>query len=154
MRIPAIAWLGVGLLCAMPEAAQQGSPAPSATQLRRLEPVGLLDTYWRLVAVGDATPTDQPGSREPHIIFHGPGAEVTGTDGCNSIRASYTQDGASLKIGVVMGTLITCPIADRLDRRFRESLVMTRGWKIVDTELTLLDADGKPLARLAARLDR
>ena len=155
MKLLAMAWLGVALMCARPDAVQQGSPEPSTTQLRRLEPAGLQDTYWRLVAVGDdLAPTDQPGSREPHIIFHAAGGSVTGSDGCNSIRASYTQDGENVKIGVVMGTLINCPIPDRLDRRFRESLVIARSWKIVDDELTLFDADHKPLARFAARLVR
>jgi heat shock protein HslJ len=154
MKLLVMAWVGAALVCARPFAAQQGSPEPSATQLRRLEPVGLQDTYWKVVAVGELTPADLPGGREPHIIFHAAGGSATGTDGCNSFRASYTQDGANLKIGVVMGTLINCQIPDRLDRRFRESLVLARGWKIVDTELTLFDDDDKPLARFAARLDR
>jgi heat shock protein HslJ len=154
MKLLVMACVGATLMCARPVAVQQGSPEPSPTQLRRLEPVGLQDTYWKLAAVGESTPADLPGGREPHIIFHAAGGSVTGTDGCNSLRASYTLDGAALKIGVVMGTLINCQIPDRLDRRFRESLVMTRGWKIADTELTLLDDHDRPLARFAARLDR
>lgn len=154
MKLLVIAGLGVALVCARPVAAQQGSTEPSTAQLRRPDPVGLQDTYWKLLAVSDLTPTDQPGGREPHIIFHTTGGSVTGTDGCNSIRASYTEDGATVKIGVMMGTLISCSVPDRLDRRFRESLVMTRGWKIVDDELTLFDDDNKPLARFAARRDR
>jgi heat shock protein HslJ len=53
-----------------------------------------------------------------------------------------------------MGTLMACPIADRLDRRFREALVIARAWKVAENELTLLDADGRVLARFAPRLDR
>jgi heat shock protein HslJ len=155
MKLLVTVGICVGLAGASLAAVQQGSTESSATQLRPPDPPRLQDTYWKLVAVGDSTPADQPGGREPHIIFHTTGGSLTGNDGCNSIRATYTQDGANVKIGVViMGTLINCPILDRLDRRFRESLVMTRGWTIVDSELTLLDEDDKPLARFVARVDR
>jgi heat shock protein HslJ len=53
-----------------------------------------------------------------------------------------------------MGTLMACPVPDRLDRRFREALVIARSWRISDGELTLLDADGTVLARFDPRLER
>ena len=50
-----------------------------------------------------------------------------------------------------MGTLMACPIPDRLDRRFREALVITRSWKVTDGELALLDENGTAGAVRATR---
>jgi heat shock protein HslJ len=49
---------------------------------------------------------------------------------------------------------MACPIPDRLDRRFREALVITRSWKVADGELTLLDENGAVVARFERRVDR
>jgi heat shock protein HslJ len=131
---------------------QQGSPAQSVPRAQT-ELVPLVNTYWKLVGLADVKTVEQPGAREPHVVFNASGA-VTGSDGCNSIRASYASSRDSLKIGVLMGTLAACSLPDRLDRRFREALVITRSWKIADGELTLLDENGTILARLEARQDR
>ena len=153
MNILALVLLGAVMVGEGSGPEQQGTPTQSAPR-SRTEQVPLLDTYWKLVALADLKPTDQPGSREPHVVFHTAGGAVTGSDGCNSIRATYTLDGESLKIGVLMGTLMACPVPDRLDRRFREALVIARSWRISDGKLTLLDADGTVLARFDPRLDR
>jgi heat shock protein HslJ len=94
-----------------------------------------------------------PGAREPHLVFHA-GGSVTGSDGCNSIRTGYTVNGDAMKFSALMGTLINCTLPENLDRKFREVLVITTSWKIVDGELRLLGDAGTVLARFEPRFDR
>jgi putative lipoprotein len=141
----------VVILHASPAAGQRGSLAQSAPR-GQAEPNALLEVYWKLLAVGDLKPGSPAGSREPHVVFH-PAGGVTGSDGCNTINGGYTLAGESLKLGP-LGTLMACPIPDRLDRRFREALVITRSWKVADGELTLLDENGAVVARFERRVDR
>jgi heat shock protein HslJ len=153
MRILALALVGAiftGPLEPGPE--QQGSPA-QAVPGGQTGQVPLVGTYWRLVGLADLKAVDQPGTREPHVIFHAAGS-ITGSDGCNTFRGGYTLSQESLKVGVQVATLASCALPDRLDRRFRELLVITRSWKIAEGVLTLLDDRGATLARFEARLDR
>lgn len=151
-----MAALGVLVLAAPPLATglpdQQGTPVQGIAQ-GPADPQALVGPYWKLVAVGQAMPASSPGDRQPHLQFH-PGGTVTGWDGCNTIRATYVVSEDALKFGVLMGTLMTCPVPEKLDRHLREALVITRGWKLANGQLTLLDEAGDVLARFEARLDR
>ena len=50
-----------------------------------------------------------------------------------------------------MTTKMACP-AMELERRFLEALQSTARWRIASGALELLDASGKPLARLGSAL--
>ncbi len=106
-------------------------------------------TRWRLVSVGDIAIPAESGPREAHLVFH-PGGSVTGSDGCNSLRGAYTVNGDTLTVKGVMGTLMACTLQDEYDRRFREALMATRGWRATTGELTLLDEEDQPIVRLEA----
>lgn len=148
-----LAMLGaVATTLAVPRTEQQGTPAQSVPSAQP-EPGALLEVYWKLVSVADVKAVAQPGGREPHIVFRAMDS-VTGSDGCNTINGSYTLSGESLKLGPLMGTLMSCATTDRLDRRFREALIDTRSWKITNGELLLLDENSKVLARLERRVDQ
>jgi heat shock protein HslJ len=125
---------------------QGGVPAPPL-------PDALVGPYWTLVAVDAYRPHHSPGERLPHLEFYA-GGNVAGWDGCNSVRSTYTVSDDRLKFGVLIGTLKTCTVPDKLDRRLREALVVTRRWRIADGELTLLDDAGTMLARFEADVSR
>ena len=129
-----------------PSAPVQAAPAQSAS-------VPLLGTHWKLTALGDLEPANRPEGREPHLVFHAQGS-VTGHDSCNSMRGGYTSNGESLTFTNFMGTLMACPDQDKLDRRFRDALGLTRKWKIEKNALTLLDDKGTALARFEAQPGR
>jgi putative lipoprotein len=153
MTILALALWGAIFMVPSGGPEQQGSPAQSEPRAQAQQ-AALVGTYWKLVGLADVKTLDLPGAREPHLVFHASGS-VTGSDGCNSIRSGYTWSKESLKlVAIMMGTLVACTLPERLDRRFREALVITRSWKITDGELTLLDEQGAVLARFEARLDR
>lgn len=106
-------------------------------------------TRWRLVSVGDTVIPGDGGSREAYVVFY-PGGSVKGSDGCNGFNTSYTVDGDTLTLKGILGTLMACNLPDQYDRRFREALMATRGWRATAEELTLLDEDGNPLAQLVS----
>jgi copper homeostasis protein (lipoprotein) len=139
----------IGAFQQPPEKPSAPVQAPSA----RTAAVPLLETHWTLTALGDLKPTRRPEGREPHLVFHAAGS-VTGHDGCNALRGGYTSTGDSLTFTNSLGTLMTCPDQDKLDRRFRDALGLTRTWKIAGQALTLFDAKGAALARFEAQLDR
>ncbi|MGE3889913.1 MAG: META domain-containing protein [Vicinamibacterales bacterium] len=124
---------------AVPAATQPGTGAP-----------GLESAYWRLTHLGEDEVTFQKNIREPHLVFNA-GGTVTGADGCNSLRGSYTVKDNTFSLGPLMGTLMSCPnLPDKLDTRFREALGNAKKWKTTATELTLLDDKDTVLARFEA----
>jgi heat shock protein HslJ len=135
---------------------QQPAPPPTAPAQaapNQTAPVPLVGTHWTLVALGDLKPTPpQSGAREPHLVF-GVGGSLTGHDGCNALRGGYKAGHDTLSFTNFMGTLMACPGADQVDRRFRDALAATRTWKITEGALTLIDEKGAAVARLEARPD-
>jgi heat shock protein HslJ len=77
-------------------------------------------------------------------------ARAQGTGGCNNFNGGYQQGGATLVIGPLASTMKACPpaIMDQ-EGRFHEALGATRGYRIEQGLLYLLDGDGKPLMRLS-----
>jgi heat shock protein HslJ len=124
---------------AAPAAAQPGPAAP-----------GLESAYWRLTHLGEDEATFQKNIRQPHLVFNA-GGTLTGADGCNTMRGSYTVKDDTLSFGPLMGTLMACPsLPDKLDSRFKEALGNTKKWKATATELTLLDDKDAVVARFEA----
>jgi len=158
MKLLAILLVGGVVSAAAPQAggAQQPPPAtpdrpaaPAAAQPGSSVP-GLESAYWRLTHLGDEEATFQKTIREPHLVFN-TGGTVTGADGCNTLRGSYTAKDNTLSFGPLMGTLMACPnLPDKLDSRFKEALGNTRKWKASATELTLLGDEDTVLARFEA----
>lgn len=149
MMLTALLAAAIGALQQPPEkpsAPVQAAPAQTAS-------VPLLETHWKLTALGDLEPANRPEGREPHLEFYR-GGTVNGHDGCNALRGGYTPNGDSLTFNSFMGTLMACPDQDKLDRRFRDALGLTRKWKIEKNALTLLDDKGTALARFEAQPSR
>jgi heat shock protein HslJ len=129
-------------------AVQGASTAPAAQ--RAADAPGLDSAYWRLTHLGEGEAAFAKNTREPHLVF-GAGGTVTGADGCNTLRGSYTAKDDTLSFGPLMGTLMACPqLPDKLDNRFREALGNTKKWKATATELTLLDDKDAVVARFEA----
>jgi heat shock protein HslJ len=72
---------------------------------------------------------------------------VSGSSGCNRFDASYTLDGARLRLGELRATRMACPgTGDEVERAFTAALGQVAAWR-VDDELVLLDADDAELLR-------
>jgi len=76
---------------------------------------------------------------------------LSGHSGCNTYRASYTQDGDSLTIGKdIASTKIACPsLLSAVERAYLSRLPRVRSFSRSGSTLTLKDADGKTLLAYA-----
>lgn len=110
---------------------------------------GLENTYWKLVGL-EGTPL-APTQREAHIILRPAERRVSGSGGCNGIGGGYKLDGDRLSFGQMIRTMMACPTGMDIESAFLAALGKTRGAKVSGQELTLLDAEGRPLARFEAQ---
>lgn len=108
-----------------------------------------------LVGCGDDEPASSSSSFEgiPWVLETGPSAtfsdgRVSGSAGCNTFTASYTQDGSALEIDAIATTLMGCPPpADKLEREYVDALERVAQWRVEGDELVLADGDGEELLR-------
>ncbi|MDH4185726.1 MAG: META domain-containing protein [Nitrospira sp.] len=121
-----------------------------AADLREGSPsvtIGSEGIEWRLVEVGGEPVSPLANEKQPYIMFDPAQKRATGFAGCNNSFGSYELDGASLKFGSVGSTRRACPDMETgLETEFFKALEKTRGWKIRDGNLLLLE-DEKVLAR-------
>ena len=108
---------------------------------------GLRERDWTLVWVSgfESMPS---GVATPTIRF-GADGRMTGNAGCNRASAGYTAEGDRLTFDAVMSTKRACvdPQGNALERAYLDALEATRGYRIADGQLELLDASGNVVAR-------
>ena len=112
----------------------------------------LSNTYWRLTRVAGIDVRTVADTREPFLLLTGSEHTVEGFGGCNNLQGSYRRDQKSLVFSVRAATRLSCSNLTTLERRFIAALNHTRSTRIDKDRLTLLNADGQPLARFRARL--
>ncbi|MCX5518697.1 YbaY family lipoprotein [Kaistia defluvii] len=77
------------------------------------------------------------------------GGKISGSGGCNRYFGTVTVESGKIKVGPLGATQMACvPAQMDQERKFLDALSSTRGYRIEGSKLTLLDANGKPLARL------
>jgi putative lipoprotein len=77
------------------------------------------------------------------------GGEATGSGGCNSFRASWSLEGEAFRFGPIAATRRACPPPQmEQETRFFAALEATRGARVEDGALVLLDAAGATVLRL------
>ncbi len=134
------------------QAARDPAPAPAATAptAAASETTGMSQAdegNWKFVEVGGiAVPDDVTATMRLHE------GHASGKAGCNAYNASYeTGAGGHMKFGHAMSTKMACMTptgAMRVERGVFAALRHTARIKHQGDSLILLDASGKPLARL------
>jgi copper homeostasis protein (lipoprotein) len=124
--------------------AEQDCYTPLAT-------ASLVNTYWKLVRLGDTAATVGEGQREPHFVLHIDGQRVASSGGCNRLMGSYSVEGDRLTFGPLAGTRLACPEGMEQEHAFHEALGTTATWRITGERLELFDAAGKSLAQFESR---
>jgi putative lipoprotein len=118
-----------------------------------------------LFAVGACTPVVEPadtmalaGSEwgfadaTDRFVQFGSDTKVGGSGGCNTFGGSYSQNGATLRIGPLAVTRMACPEPIMSNESaFLADLEQTRSADISFLTLVLKDADGGVLATLQRR---
>lgn len=110
----------------------------------------LTGTRWALVALGDKTVTVSEGGREAYIALNPVESSVVGHAGCNRISSTYKLHDAQLSFGEVIATRMFCQDMPT-ETALLAAMKTTAAWRISGSQLELLDAQQKSLARFEAR---
>ncbi len=121
------------------------APTASPLQLRR----------WKLLAYRDREDRIVPALAQPDMTLRFDGASHLSGRACDEYRAGFTREGRSLVIeGPVAGTRFGCPASDAATRQaedYLRALTQIDSYRVDDSSLLLRDADGRMLARFAAK---
>jgi hypothetical protein len=72
-------------------------------------PAPLLNTYWKLVQLGDGPHVSAYDNQpEPHLVLETGSGRFHGAGGCNRLRGNYSLDGRWLRFSAVGGTRMAC----------------------------------------------
>jgi heat shock protein HslJ len=86
--------------------------------------------------------------QQPFILFDAAKTQASGYAGCNRFFGGYELNGKVLKFGPIGATKRACSdLEEGVETEFFKALDATRGWRIVDGTLELLNGD-LVLARL------
>ena len=110
----------------------------------------LTGTSWWVEDIGGAGVVDRSRST---VEFFEPG-RVAGSTGCNRYTGGYEREGATLKFGVLAGTMMACPEAlMNQEQRFHEAMGQVAAWRIDPRTdlLHLLDESGATVIRASRR---
>lgn len=132
-------------------AACAGDVTPTTPAAPARSTASLLNTYWKLMQLGDQVVTTPEGAREIHFVLHSENQRVAGFSGCNQMMGSYVLDGAKLRFEQMAGTMMACVPDMELERSFLAMFPQVAGWEISGETLRLLDANGKTLGTFESR---
>ena len=131
-------------------ACNSNEPQPSAPTGSDEVTFELAGTRWALMQLGDKTVTVSEGGREAYIWLNSTDGSVVGHAGCNRLSTNYKQTDAQLSFGDVITTRMFCPDMP-IETALLEVMKATAGWRITGSQLELLNAQQKPIARFEAR---
>ncbi|HEY4011097.1 MAG TPA: META domain-containing protein [Acidobacteriaceae bacterium] len=106
-------------------------------------------THWKLISVGD-TKIPATTVREPFLELDPATHRMSGTGGCNQFTGSYELEGDHLRFSQTAATRMACAGGMDTDDALLKALDNTREWKVSGHRLSLLDADGRVVARFTA----
>lgn len=122
----------------------------AGTSTAASERLPLENAYWVFAeAAGQPVTMPAGASQEPSLRFDAQRMQLSGTGGCNRLFGPYTQKGQALQLQVAT-TRMYCQGADDTERRILQALNQTRQFQTDSQQLTLMDAQGKVVARLRA----
>ncbi|QXZ08578.1 META domain-containing protein [Comamonas sp. Y33R10-2] len=146
----------LGALCmlwALTGCTAEGNPLKgmSEAQAMAAEPAPLLNTYWKLVQMGDGSHVSAYDNQpEPHLVLESGTGRFHGAGGCNRLRGSYSLDGRWLRLPVTTTTRMACVQGRRREQLFISTLAQVSSFAVQGQKLTLTDADAQVLLRFEA----
>lgn len=125
-------------------------PGESCDQHRAT--AGLVNTYWKILALEGASLAPAPGRREPHLLLRGgEDAGFAATVGCNRIVGGYRLAGSALTFEPGAMTRMACPPPlDLWEERLRATLAHTQNYDLGGQVLTLRNTRGRAIADFRA----
>jgi heat shock protein HslJ len=122
-----------------PLIAEAAAETPGGTVL------SLENMTWNLAEL-DGAPIQPTGQRVPYLRLDGGQKRASGFAGCNRMSGEYQLDGEKVRFPALISTKMACPDLE-LENGFMIALNVTTGWRIMDSKLELLGAEGQVLAR-------
>jgi heat shock protein HslJ/mannose-6-phosphate isomerase-like protein (cupin superfamily) len=142
MRLTGIVLAAVLLCPAAAIGRPQAPPAPATPPL--------LETNWVVIELGGVPVPLTPAERQPSLQFVA-GGRISGSDGCNRVRAPYKMAGAKITFGALTATRMACPGTESLAGRFAAALKDTVRWRQTGQRLQLYGPDDVLLVAFEAR---
>lgn len=148
---PALAALGMLWALTGCAAEVQPSAGVSESEAMTAEPAPLLNTYWKLVQLGDGPHVSAYDNQpEPHLVLETGSGRFHGAGGCNRLRGSYSLDGRWLRFSAVGGTRMACGQGMRREQQLLATLAQVSSYAVQGQKLVLSDAEGRVLLRFEA----
>lgn len=143
----------LSLLLALGACSAGGKPDSKTESARMVmgAAVPLVGTNWVLTKLGDAPVTLAAGQREPFLRLQASDGRASGFAGCNMFAGPYQLSGDSLTFGPLAMTRMACAPGMSIEGAYANALRDTKGFKINNGELTLIDGAGKVLASFTAK---
>ena len=128
-------------------------PANAASDTGAKPGAPLENTFWKLVAIGDAPAVALAASREAGFTLH-PGGRLSGSGGCNRLLGKYELGADTLRLVPAGMTMMACANESMMQEGdFLSALKMTTGYRITGDTLELRGGD-RVLARFMAQTVR
>lgn len=154
LRSLSVAWLLLWALAGCAADTRTGTPASDAAseaEAMASVPAPLLNTYWKLVQLGDGPHVSAYDNQpEPHLVLETGSGRFHGAGGCNRLRGNYSLDGRWLRFSAVGGTRMACVQGMRREQLLLATLAQVRSYAVQGQKLVLSDAEGRVLLRLEA----
>ena len=111
----------------------------------------LINTYWKLMSIGESKTITLKQEREAHLILKTKENHVSGMGSCNRFFGSFQHEKSELTFSQMGGTMMMCPpnLMEQ-ERDFHQVLQATQAYKISGENLELLDEQGENLAHFKA----
>ncbi|HEY4136638.1 MAG TPA: META domain-containing protein [Alphaproteobacteria bacterium] len=114
--------------------------------------VPLAGTSWTLNKLGDVAVTVEAGQREPFLSLDAAEKRASGFAGCNMFSGPYQlSDDGKLTFGPLAMTRMACAPGMSIEGGYANALRDAKTYSIADSQLTLMNAEGKPLATFNAK---
>lgn len=109
-------------------------------------------TYWNLVELHAHESTNIDHQPPVHLLFHINDNTLHGSDGCNTIKASYAQKGESFYFTQIISSKISCKEGSEQADELLKVLKDTNRLVIHGNEMFLYDKE-QQIARFEAKED-
>jgi heat shock protein HslJ/uncharacterized lipoprotein NlpE involved in copper resistance len=114
---------------------------------RSMSVASLVNTYWKIVRMGDKAVAAVGDSREPHMLLRGAEMGYAATAGCNQFGGNYRVEGDRIQFEPGPATLMACPppLAE-LEDALVGVLGSARSWAVYSQVLEFFDESGASIA--------
>ena len=115
---------------------------------RKSAKLRLVDNYWRLIELNGKAINLKEGKKNPFFHLATRDNQIQGFAGCNRFVGSYLARGEMFLFSNMSGSRMACVQGMELEDAFFHMLSQSKGYRIKESILELLDQDGNTLARL------